>query len=262
MVQTLEHYSFRPSTVIYLPVGKITAFIFLPAPFRPTINYFFELYLPSLLTQNDDCLQKYLSLQNQKEQLLQKSSIAFTCPFAASPPEWSSTQSTPMGFRSGYDFPPSYHESHPTSTPTSYPAPTHTSRARSVSDPDVDNENSRALYHINQQIKAALTELLNTDSVRTNDNYRMFVQGKLMDAEMEMKGQRRRRSSEASSVFLCLVSSPIWTSAVQYLRLSLLVGVDGIYWWHIWHICDESMEPRSMRACKPSSSSQKLDRPV
>jgi len=54
---------------------------------------------------------------------------------------------------------------------------------------------SHKLYEINQQIKATLTELLNTDSVKQDDKFRVWVQGRLMDAELEMRRQRRRRSS-------------------------------------------------------------------
>jgi len=56
-------------------------------------------------------------------------------------------------------------------------------------------EESHKLYEINQQIKATLTELLNTDSVKQDDKFRVWVQGRLMDAELEMRRQRRRRSS-------------------------------------------------------------------
>jgi len=51
------------------------------------------------------------------------------------------------------------------------------------------------LYEVNQKIKTTLTELLNTDSVKHDDKFRTWIQGRLMDAEMEMRRQRRRRSS-------------------------------------------------------------------
>lgn len=51
------------------------------------------------------------------------------------------------------------------------------------------------LYEINQQIKTTLTELLNCDSVKHDKAFRAWVQSKLMDAEHELKKQRRRRSS-------------------------------------------------------------------
>jgi len=57
------------------------------------------------------------------------------------------------------------------------------------------SEESQKLYEINQQIKATLTELLNTDSVKADDKFRVWLQGRLMDAEVEMRRQRRRRST-------------------------------------------------------------------
>ncbi|KAK7512813.1 hypothetical protein IWZ03DRAFT_416997 [Phyllosticta citriasiana] len=52
-----------------------------------------------------------------------------------------------------------------------------------------------ALYDVNKQVKAVLTELLNTDNVRRDERFRAFVQSRLMDTELEMRRQRRRRSS-------------------------------------------------------------------
>ncbi|KAF1810854.1 hypothetical protein P152DRAFT_373930, partial [Eremomyces bilateralis CBS 781.70] len=51
------------------------------------------------------------------------------------------------------------------------------------------------LFDINHQIKATLTELLNAPSVRHDERMRAWVQERLMDAEQELKRQRRRRSS-------------------------------------------------------------------
>lgn len=57
------------------------------------------------------------------------------------------------------------------------------------------SEDGHKLYEINQRIKTTLTELLNTDAVRNDEKFRTWIQGRLMDAEMEMRRQRRRRSS-------------------------------------------------------------------
>jgi len=51
------------------------------------------------------------------------------------------------------------------------------------------------LYEVNQQIKAALTSLLNCESVKSDGDVRVWVQERLMEAEHELKRQRRRRSS-------------------------------------------------------------------
>lgn len=47
---------------------------------------------------------------------------------------------------------------------------------------------------VNLQIKSTLTELLNCESVRSDGRYRMWVQSRLMEAEQELRGARRRRS--------------------------------------------------------------------
>ncbi|KAF2670961.1 hypothetical protein BT63DRAFT_453332 [Microthyrium microscopicum] len=52
-----------------------------------------------------------------------------------------------------------------------------------------------ALMEVNQQIKATLTELLNCPSVKLDRGYRAWVQERLMEAEHEIRQQRRRRSS-------------------------------------------------------------------
>ena len=50
---------------------------------------------------------------------------------------------------------------------------------------------SRKLHDVNQQIKTALTELLNCESVRGDRLYRAWVQNRLMEAERELRGGRR-----------------------------------------------------------------------
>ena len=53
----------------------------------------------------------------------------------------------------------------------------------------------QSLYNVNQDIKTTLTDLLNCDAVRQDGKMRLWIQTRLMDAEMELKRQRRRRSS-------------------------------------------------------------------
>jgi len=67
-------------------------------------------------------------------------------------------------------------------------------RAFDATSPGTEPENDQ-LRVVNQQLKATLTELLNSDSVKHDSNLRMWVQGRLMEAEMELKRQRRRMSS-------------------------------------------------------------------
>jgi len=67
-------------------------------------------------------------------------------------------------------------------------------------------EDEMKLKNVNQQIKSTLTDLLNCESVRRDQRYRMWVQTRLMDAEKELKGSRsrscdRRRSEDVSGMF-------------------------------------------------------------
>jgi len=54
------------------------------------------------------------------------------------------------------------------------------------------------MFEINKEIKATLTELLNTESVRSDEKYRQWIQERLMDAEQQIRRQRRRRSSSST----------------------------------------------------------------
>lgn len=48
------------------------------------------------------------------------------------------------------------------------------------------------LRNVNLQIKTTLTDLLNCEHVRSDSRYRTWVQERLMDAEMELRGSRCR----------------------------------------------------------------------
>lgn len=53
------------------------------------------------------------------------------------------------------------------------------------------------LCSVNEGIKRTLTELLNCEATRGEDNrqFRSWVQGRLMEAERELRRGRRRRSA-------------------------------------------------------------------
>lgn len=51
------------------------------------------------------------------------------------------------------------------------------------------------LREVNLQIKTTLTELLNCNQARHDEQYRAWVQSRLMEAERELKGLRCRRKS-------------------------------------------------------------------
>ncbi|KAI9055860.1 hypothetical protein LZ554_000798 [Drepanopeziza brunnea f. sp. 'monogermtubi'] len=66
---------------------------------------------------------------------------------------------------------------------------------------DAIDEDENKLKDVNMQIKQTLTDLLNCESVRNDNKYRLWVQTRLMDAEKELKGSRarsfdRRRSED------------------------------------------------------------------
>ncbi|PBP21916.1 hypothetical protein BUE80_DR007252 [Diplocarpon rosae] len=65
------------------------------------------------------------------------------------------------------------------------------------------DEDVHKLKDVNLAIKQTLTELLNCESVRNDNKYRMWVQSRLMDAEKELKISRtrsceRRRSEDVN----------------------------------------------------------------
>ena len=55
-------------------------------------------------------------------------------------------------------------------------------------------EGSCSLDEINQHLKAVLTELLNMESVRSEEKYRSYLQKLLLDIEQQRRKQRRRDS--------------------------------------------------------------------
>lgn len=56
----------------------------------------------------------------------------------------------------------------------------------------------RRLSDVNEGIKHALTELLNTDTVRRDSSMRMWAQARLMETEKELRSGRRRRSPQCT----------------------------------------------------------------
>ncbi|PHH62314.1 hypothetical protein CDD81_7234 [Ophiocordyceps australis] len=58
---------------------------------------------------------------------------------------------------------------------------------------EISSEEKR-LFDVNEGIKHALTELLNSDVVRGDKSMRMWAQTRLMETERELRSRRRRRS--------------------------------------------------------------------
>jgi hypothetical protein len=128
-------------------------------------------------------MQKYMLLSAQKEALQRRMSlqIPFGAPMEVSSPEFQSLSSSRACS-------PGYASSYPTLNV------------------DLHTEDSHKLAEINHQIVATLTELLNTECVRSDDKQRAWIQEKLMEAEHQGRRQRRRHSSNAERDFASAIA--------------------------------------------------------
>lgn len=137
-------------------------------------------------------MQRYLLLSAQKEALQRKMAmeIPFGAPMTVTSPEFQSLSSSPT-------WSPRYSAPYPSATDP-VPASSTTNMAARTSIDDMHTEESQRLNEINHQIVATLTELLNTDSVRSDEKHRAWIQERLMDAEHQIRRERRRHSSIAS----------------------------------------------------------------
>lgn len=152
-------------------------------------------------------LEKYLLLHSQQEALHQHiSQICASIPSTA----YSSPPVSPNRSRAGSIASSSSSQSDENSIVTPVPARRHhrrserrpTTFARTSSLPTVVDESiigeiessDSKIRDVNLAIKSTLTELLNNPSVRKDCEYRSWVQTRLMDAEKELRGSRRRRS--------------------------------------------------------------------
>ncbi|PSN64399.1 hypothetical protein BS50DRAFT_602111 [Corynespora cassiicola Philippines] len=151
-------------------------------------------------------MQRYMLLSSQQEVLRRRLSLHVPCaaPMTAASPEFQSLSSSPT---SGGTYLP-----YPTNT-NPIPVQPGMGHRHSIDDPHI--EDSHRLCEINQQLKATLTELLNTDSVRADGKYRAWVQGRLMDAEQQIRREKRRRSSGSNE------EREIATSIAEHLDLGI-----------------------------------------
>ncbi|KAF2240848.1 hypothetical protein BU26DRAFT_442068, partial [Trematosphaeria pertusa] len=166
----------------------------------------------------DDSVQKYMLLSSQQEVLRRRLSlhIPTSAPMTASSPEFQSLASSPVYSRPTYAVPwsadPDYASAWPSPTEP-IPAQPGMVHRNTIDDPHC--EDSHKMCEINQEIKATLTELLNTDSVRSDEKYRAWVQARLMDAEHQIRQQRRRRSSGS------IVDREFASSIAEHLDLGI-----------------------------------------
>jgi len=102
---------------------------------------------------------------------------------------------------------------------TTNPIPTHPGATHSL-DAQAHIEETRKLCEVNQQIKATLTEMLNTDSVRSDAHFRAWVQERLMDVEQQIRKERRRHSSTDRDAAASAASIAMHISPPEEKRLS------------------------------------------
>ncbi|KAF9733104.1 hypothetical protein PMIN01_08786 [Paraphaeosphaeria minitans] len=139
-----------------------------------------------------DAIQKYMLLSSQQEVLNRRLSLHVPCgaPMTTASPEMQSLASSPRtSFSSTWSLEPEF---------TSNPIPVQQSSSGHRHDIP-DPENAHKLFQVTKDIKATLTELLNTESARSDGRYRQWIQERLMDAEQQIRRQRRRRSSGSTS---------------------------------------------------------------
>ncbi|CAO2654429.1 Nn.00g111620.m01.CDS01 [Neocucurbitaria sp. VM-36] len=148
---------------------------------------------PTLI--RNESMQKYMLLSAQKEALQRRMAleIPFNKPMTASSPEFQSLSSSPT-------WSPKYASPYPPPTDP-IPIGSRASMGPRSSIDDTHTEESHRLSEINHQIVATLTELLNTESVRSDDRHRAWIQERLMEAEHQIRRERRRHSSNAERDF-------------------------------------------------------------
>lgn len=145
-------------------------------------------------------MQKYILLSAQKEALQRRMAldIPFSKPMTATSPELQSLSSSPM-------WSPKYSAPYPPPTdPISIGSRMSMGHRSSIDDTHTDE--SHKLSEINHQIVATLTELLNTESVRSDDRYRAWIQERLMETEHQIRRERRRHSSNAERDFASAIA--------------------------------------------------------
>lgn len=146
-------------------------------------------------------MQKYMLLSAQKEALQRRMAleIPFAAPMAVESPEFQSLSSSP-------EWSPKYASPYPTATD---PLPTRSSMSPRGSIDDMHTAETAKLSELNHQIIATLTELLNTESVRSDEKHHRWIQDRLMELEQQVRRDRRRHSSNAERNFASSIAQHI-----------------------------------------------------
>ncbi|KAK5684309.1 hypothetical protein LTS10_004176 [Elasticomyces elasticus] len=165
-------------------------------------------------------LQRYMALHAQQAAVRRRLSTSPSPPTspksaATTSPSMSTSESssaTSSPTLSGHNFsqisPPTLALPKPSTKKTSSRRPSMTPIPEDASIDDTNNDanncyfpispDEHKLYDVNHNIKSTLTELLNCDALRHDPKMRLWVQTRLLDAERELKRQRRRRMSAPS----------------------------------------------------------------
>ncbi|KAI0151492.1 hypothetical protein BJ166DRAFT_391082 [Pestalotiopsis sp. NC0098] len=151
----------------------------------------------------DFALQRYLLLQGQHEELTQHMydlCPTYSCSSSSTvmtSPSLSPTRSATLSPLSSKHTSPS--RNHRRSSGAHRPG---SKMSSGFLEPVLDEEimgemkaDEQKLCNVNEGIKRALTELLNSDAVRNDRAMRTWVQTRLMDTERELRTGRRRRSN-------------------------------------------------------------------
>lgn len=178
-------------------------------------------------------LQRYLALHTQQSTIRRRISESSSpspplspksqVPMRGTSPEMSSSEpssASPSPTLEGTRFPqlspPAYALPQPaaaaprTRTRSSRPSIAPIPEDDSLDEFEVTSPNEeRKLYNINHEIKTTLTDLLNCEAVRNDTKMRLWIQSRLMDAERELKRQRRSRQRISSLPTPTIVLTPV-----------------------------------------------------
>ncbi|KAI2775976.1 hypothetical protein F4815DRAFT_486232 [Daldinia loculata] len=154
----------------------------------------------------DFAMHKYLLLQNQHEELRQHmhdlcpsyttSSTAVTSPSVSPTRSFSGSPSLKLS-----SSPSRNHRRSSLSSIRSSGYRGSQTQLEPVLDESLIEEmaaEEQKLFDVNEGLKRALTELLNCETVRKDQEMRTWVQTRLMDTERELRSGRRRRSHGSS----------------------------------------------------------------
>lgn len=219
------HYTqSRQNAASHSPLGPLPCFRLALAPNSDT--YHPRFYKQAVM------LQRYLALHTQQSSIRRQISESSSSPSPPlSPksqpsmrasPDMSSSEPSSAGpsptlesTRLPQLSPPAY----ALPQPVNRPSPTRKRSARpsiapipeddSLDEFEAPSPTKERAVQINHEIKTTLTDLLNCEAVRNDGKMRLWIQSRLMDAERELKRQRRTRQRISSLPTPTIVLTPV-----------------------------------------------------